>query len=174
MAERQRGELFAPAEKNVSALITSPPARSWIKVAKALSRSRSVLACRTWSCSPRVWAAACMALDRVSATGIGRVDEHGHRGRRGDQFVQHLEPFGSQLHAQGGHAREVAARPAEAGDKSQRDGVGYFPNTIGIVVVAAFAANAEGRPPATITATRRRTRSAANAGNRSYWPSAQR
>src|SRR5262245_17125330 len=44
---------------------------------------------------------------------------------------------------------------------------------IGIVVVAALAANAE-PPAATMTATCRRTRSAANACNRSYWPSAQR
>ena len=39
--------------------------------------------------------------------------------------------------------------------------------TIGIVVVAAFAAGAAGVPVATITATWRRTRSAANAGRRS-------
>ena len=47
--------------------------------------------------------------------------------------------------------------------------------TIGIVVVAALAASAEGMPPVvTITATWRRTRSAASAGSRSYRPSAQR
>src|SRR5262245_5082230 len=47
--------------------------------------------------------------------------------------------------------------------------------TIGILLVAAFAATAEGSPPAaTITATRRLARSAANTGRRSYWPFAQR
>lgn len=47
--------------------------------------------------------------------------------------------------------------------------------TIGIVVVADFAARAAGAPPgATITATRRPTRSAASAGNLSCCPSAQR
>ena len=41
--------------------------------------------------------------------------------------------------------------------------------TIGIVVVAALAASAETSPPvAAITATRRRTRSAASIGRRSY------
>src|SRR5215475_6441861 len=37
--------------------------------------------------------------------------------------------------------------------------------TIGIVMLPAFAARAEGPPPAAITATLRLTRSAANAGN---------
>ena len=46
--------------------------------------------------------------------------------------------------------------------------------TMGIVVVAALAAIAAGVPVAAITVTRRRTRSAASSGSRSYWPSAQR
>ena len=46
---------------------------------------------------------------------------------------------------------------------------------MGIVAVAAFAASAAGvLPGATITFTRRRTKSAAKTGNRSFWPSAQR
>src|SRR5262245_10562044 len=50
-----------------------------------------------------------------------------------------------------------------------------LPKTIGMVVVAAFAARAEGSPPAaTSTATWRLTSSAARAGNRSYSPRAQR
>jgi len=47
--------------------------------------------------------------------------------------------------------------------------------TMGIVMVAALAAKAEGVPPvAAMTATCRRTNSAASAGSRSYWTSAQR
>jgi hypothetical protein len=42
------------------------------------------------------------------------------------------------------------------------------PKTMGMVVVAAFAAKAAGVPLATITATRRRTRSAASAGSRDH------
>jgi hypothetical protein len=46
---------------------------------------------------------------------------------------------------------------------------------MGIVAVAALAAAAEVSPPTvTMTATWRQTRSAASAGTRSYWPSAQR
>src|SRR5262249_3623387 len=46
--------------------------------------------------------------------------------------------------------------------------------TTGIVVVDAFAATAGEVPAAAITATGRRTSSAASAGNRSIWFSAQR
>src|SRR5262249_54074904 len=54
--------------------------------------------------------------------------------------------------------------------------IGSMPllKTMGIVVVTAFAASADGPSPAKTTATFRRTKSAASAGSRSYWPSAQR
>ena len=47
-------------------------------------------------------------------------------------------------------------------------------NTVGTVEVAALASNAGALPDVAITATRRRTRSAASAGKRSIWSSAQR
>src|SRR5262249_41562284 len=47
-------------------------------------------------------------------------------------------------------------------------------NTMGIVAVAAFAAEAEGLSVATSIATCRRTSSAARTGKRSSWPSAKR
>src|SRR5262245_29352795 len=48
--------------KNASGAITRPPARNWISLAKTASKSRSVLAVRTWSRRPRAWAAACTLL----------------------------------------------------------------------------------------------------------------
>ena len=63
---------------------------------------------------------------------------------------------------------KLATRPAAIGSIP-------FWKTIGIVAVAAFAARAARvLPGVAITATWRRTRSAASAGNRSYWLSAQR
>ena len=56
--------------------------------------------------------------------------------------------------------KRLATSPAETGSAAVE-------KTIGIVVVAAFAASADGEPAAPITATCRRTSSAANAGNRS-------
>ena len=60
-----------------------------------------------------------------------------------------------------------ATRPSRIGSEA-------ISKTIGMVVVAAFAASAAGVLVAAITATCLRTRSAAIAGNRSSWPSAQR
>ena len=54
--------------------------------------------------------------------------------------------FGASSTSQPGHAREVAARPVQAGDKSSLDRVDAVWKTIGIVVVAAFAAGAAGVP----------------------------
>ena len=61
---------------------------------------------------------------------------------------------------------KLATRPSLTGSPETA-------KTIGIVVVATAAACTPG-VFAKITAIRRRTRSAANAGSRSYWPSAQR
>ena len=62
----------------------------------------------------------------------------------------------------------LATRPTRTGSVPS-------PKTIGIVVVAALAASATCAVPiVAITATWRRTRSAANSGSRSYCPSAQR
>jgi hypothetical protein len=53
------------AVKKPSAPITSAPARSLTKVANAVSISRSLLAWRTWSCSPRVCATTCSSFDAL-------------------------------------------------------------------------------------------------------------
>ena len=52
VAERQCGELFAPAVKNGSVPITSRLPAAGPRLRKPYRMSRSVLACRTWSCSP--------------------------------------------------------------------------------------------------------------------------
>ena len=72
--------------------------------------------------------------------------------------------------AEEAHARDVAARPVETGDKADSDRIAASRKTIGIVVVAALARAPHGPPIATITATWLRTRSAASAGSRSYCP----
>jgi hypothetical protein len=65
-------------------------------------------------------------------------------------------------------AGQVAIRPGEARDEASLIGSSPVVNTMGIVVVAALAATAVDVPPVVkITATRRRTRSAVGAGNRS-------
>ena len=65
-----------------------------------------------------------------------------------------------------GRAR-LATRPAPTGSPA-------FAITMGMVVVAFFAANAAGVPETTIRSTLRRTRSAASSGRRSVFCSANR
>ena len=109
---------------NASGAITSASARNWTKVANTVSKSRSVLACRIWSCSPRVRAADCKFSRYVLChKGAGRVDEERNDIRRGYQLAQQLQPLRPQLRVQVGHARDIAARSGKAGDKSSRDRV---------------------------------------------------
>src|SRR6266540_3404363 len=107
---------------NPSGLITSAPARSWRKAAKAVSKSRSVLACKTCSCSPIVSAAAAH-LSVWAPPGIWWVEEPTKDLRRGNQFVQQLQVLRHHLIAQVGHACEIAARSVQARDKSGIDWV---------------------------------------------------
>src|SRR5262245_20531429 len=51
ITERQCTELFAPAIEECISAYYQPPARNWTDVANTVSKSRSLLACRTWSCS---------------------------------------------------------------------------------------------------------------------------
>ena len=72
----------------------------------------------------------------------------------GIQLMQQFEALPPYLHIQGGYAREVAARPVQAGDQTHLTGSSPVKKTIGIVVVAALAASAAGvLPVAAITLT---------------------
>jgi hypothetical protein len=69
-------------------------------------------------------AGRCLRVSRYGfSSRSGRVNEQGHDGRRGDQFMQQLQPLRPDLHVHDAHAREVAARAAQAGDKSKRERV---------------------------------------------------
>ncbi len=116
-----RPAVRAGHRRTPSVPITSAPARCRTKVANAASKSRSLLACRTWSSSPSVRAAACVSLRQTLGIGIGRVDEQRNDGGRGDQLVQQLQPLRRQLRVQQAHAGEIAARPVQAGDKAELD-----------------------------------------------------
>ena len=89
----------------------------------------------------------------VSQCGFGiggtcRIDEHGHASGRGHQLTQQFQPLCRQLGIEKIDSCQVAARPGEARDKTKPDRVFGDAKTMGIVVVAALAANAEGGPPA--------------------------
>ena len=173
MARRQRNKLSRRLVEECDrhrpgarrARVARTVAKAGIDIAFGAGRRRYEAAAR-WRAPPL----ACLATVRVSR-GLVRVHEHGDRRRLRHQLVQQLQPLRLQLEAKQADARDVAARPVEAGDKAIADRVGAVVKTIGIVVVAALAASA--------AACRRRlsrrspppggaTKSAASAGSRSY------
>ena len=104
--------------------ITRPPALSSASRANTPSKSRSLVAWSSSSLSPSARAAGCSSLRLHLGVGIGRIDERADGRRRRDQAVQQLQPLRLQLHAQRGHAGEIAARPVQAGDQPERDRIG--------------------------------------------------
>ena len=145
-------------------------------VANAASMSRSVLAFNDDELQPeRVGGRLHVSRHWSRVTGVGRVDEHAQRrslraparaaapsASTPTRVLKKLTP----VTLPPGRAR-LATSPSPTGSAT--------PKTIGIVAVAAFAATRRNvTRVATITATRRRTRSAASAGSRSFWFSAQR
>src|SRR5262249_10875831 len=106
---------------------------------------------------------------------IGRVGEQSNTSGCGHQLAQESEPLCYQPTYEKIDTGRVAAWPGKLGDKAELDRIVGNCEAMGIVVVAALAAKAEGVPPVTaMTATCRRTNWAASAGSRSYWPSAHR
>ena len=125
-------------------------------------------------CSPSCAPPPARLCASASAFGIVRVDQHGNAWSLGHQLVQQLQPLRRKLAVNAvtpvtlppGRLR-LATRPVLTGSSParRRSGSSWLP---------LLAASAAAPPLATITATWRRTKSAASAGSRSYWLSAQR
>ena len=67
--------------------------------------------------------------------------------------MQQLKPLRRYHRTQLGYARDVAARPIKAGDEAEPEGSLPVSKTIGMVMVAVFAASAAGVVGAAITLT---------------------
>jgi len=154
----------------------SPAAFNWTTLAKAGSKSRSLLAFNTWSRSPRLRAASCASRTKGSASAgpVGSTST-AKSVAVGSNACSTSNRFGTistfklvtPVRFPPGRFR-LSTNPTLIGSTATA-------NTIGIVVVAALAATAPGVPlAATITFTRRWTRSAASAGNRLTTSCAQR
>jgi len=148
------------------------PACRWTRKAKAASISLSVLAFRIWSCTTFARAVSCTAAIMCSVFANAQAKEHGDHLGLGNQLGKQLKPLGMQLSSEKADAREVAARPGQAGDQTLPDRVMPAMKTIGIVDVAFFAASAAGSASATIISTLRPTRWPRRAFDQSN-PSAQ-
>ena len=98
-------------------------------------------------------AAACSSFVLVSVLGLIGLTSRATTFAVGTNLVQQLQPFRRYLDIQSGHARDIAARPIKAGNEVSCTGSPTVVKTIGIVVVAAFAARAAGVVVAAITVT---------------------
>src|SRR5580704_13115488 len=71
------------------------------------------------------------SLLKISRQGLRKgtcwVKKQGNDSRSWDELVQHLQQLRADLHTQTGHARDVAARSVQAGDKSKHHRVGPYP-----------------------------------------------
>ena len=97
---------------------------------------------------------------------IGRIDEHCHTSHAGHQLTQEFQPLCHQLTTENIDTRRVPPGRARVATRPSLTGSSLTPKTMGIVEVAALAANVEGVPTGeAITATCRRANSSASAGN---------
>ena len=142
--------------------------RSKSSAKKAGSRSRSMLAFTTTSCRPSVGAAARRSAMADGVAGNAGSARTPNRAALGINSRSNCNFFGANSAVK--LALPVAFAPGRLRLTTRPNATGSPPvvKTIGMVVVAAFAASAAGVLAATSTATRRRTRSAASAGSRSY------
>ena len=85
--------------------------------------------------------------------GICRVDEQGYDARRGDQLVQQLQSLRRYLIVQWVTPVMLPPGRLRLGTRPSWTGSPPVSKTIGMVVVAAFAASAAGVVVAAITAT---------------------
>ena len=98
---------------------------------------------------------------------IGRIDEHGNTSGCGHQLTQEFQPLCRQLGREKIDARQVAARPGEARDKTKPDRVFGDTEDDGDRRGCCLGRERRDNPIAAITATCRRTNSAASSGSRS-------
>src|SRR5262249_24318482 len=112
---------------------------------------------------------------RLYIRSICWIDKDGNASGSGHKFAKQSQSFCGQLANEKVNACQVPPGRPRLDTRPSLTGSSPTMKTMGVVAVAPLAANAEAGPPfVAITATRRRTSSAASAGRRSYCPSAQR
>ena len=167
MARRQRDDLFptasqerAAADEQRAGLALDESCKGGLDVAVAAGIENDELL------PDRLRRGLHVSSLRLGSRSV-RVDEHGNRCRLGHQLAQQLQPLRPQLAAEKADARDVAARPVEAGDKAVLDRVAAGREDDRDRRGCGLGCKRRSGVSATITATGRRTKSAARAGNRS-------
>ena len=110
--------------KNASGAITSAPTCSCANVAKTESKSRSLVACRIWSCRPKLPAVRCRSFDTDFAiSGLVGLTRSATSVALGTNSRSSWSLFRHQFGVYVGYPGNIAARSREAGDKPSRDGI---------------------------------------------------
>jgi len=95
--------------------------------ANTASKSRSVLACNTLSCTPSLSANACKTLVEVSATlGLVGLTSNAMLVAVGTNSCSKLQPLRLDLRIQSRHSGDVATWSRKAGDKSKLDWIACY------------------------------------------------
>jgi hypothetical protein len=146
----------------------------WANATKAVSRSISVLTFTTTRFCPSTFAAVCTPLVSDSAFGFVGFTRNPIKCACGTASCMASSCFATS--ALNKMLTPVMLWPGrlKLATRSNLTGSPPIKKTTGIVMLAALAESAEALSVATITSALRRTRSAVRAGNRSFWPSAQR
>ena len=154
------------SRNNELALTKSASTRVCSRLANAVSISPLVLAARTSICQPMAKAASRASLVYGSAVGSLGLTSTANRAARGSK--SRTSPSRLAASSELKVVMPVMLPPGRLRLATRPCATGSPPvlKTIGIVVVAALAANTA-LPKVEITATRRRTRSADNSGSRS-------
>src|SRR5262249_17611948 len=174
MPRRQIRKREAPArEEKGSAARNSASSRSRTKVAKAASISRGVLALRTWTRRPSARAAGSISLRVASDEGPLGLISTAMRVAEGSSSRTSSKCFATSSALKMLMPVRLPPGRARLGTRPSLTGSSATEKTMGIVVVASFAAEAA-LAMATITPTGRRTNSAASSGSRSTGFSVQR
>jgi len=114
------------------------------------------------TCSPIARAASSSSCNcGLGKRNIGGIYKHSHTRGPWKEFAQKFHALCGYFGTEKIDACQIAAGPRKTGNKAKPDGIFGDENTMGIVVVCAFAASAVGIEIAAMTVTCRRTRSAA-------------
>jgi hypothetical protein len=98
---------------------------------------------------------------------VSRIDEHCDTDEPGKEFTQELQPLTRHLGIEKIDSRHVAARSREARDEAEPHRIVPDEENDRDRLGCGLGAKVDGVPSAAITATWRRTKSAASSGNRS-------
>src|SRR6516162_997872 len=120
VANRQRAELFAIAREESTAADYEPACLQLRQLDKDSIEVTYAAGIEHMELQPKSAGGRLYVTHRdFENTGIGWVNEKRHDAHRRDNLVQQFQPLRCHLDVRLGHARQVAARPVQAGDEAE-------------------------------------------------------